>query len=86
MLYYPAILFAADSNGVSGCTVPDLLVNGSGRSTDAAMRDAAASVHELLADLARKGEPFPEPSPVDEIDLDGGTLVYLSATPPHVAA
>lgn len=86
MLLFPAVLFAPDPDGLSGCVVPDLMVNASGASPDAAIRDAAAIVAEHLRDLAAAGEPFPEPSPVDQVDLDGGTLVMLPITIPLAAA
>jgi hypothetical protein len=86
MLFYPAILFPPDSNGLSGCVVPDLLVNASGASPDAALRDAATIMAELLDGMARKGEPFPEPTAAEELDLDGGTLVLLAAPLPSLAA
>lgn len=79
MLYYPAILFPPDANGLSGCAVPDLLINASGTSADAALGDAALIMDELLGDMARKGEPFPEPTPADALERDGGTLVLLTA-------
>lgn len=86
MLHYPAILYPPDANGLSGCAVPDLLVNASGSSPDEALRDAAAIIDALLIDMARKGEPFPEPTPAEEMDLDGGTLVLLAARLPDLAA
>jgi hypothetical protein len=86
MLYYPAILFPPDAMGLSGCIVPDLLVNASGSSPDEALRDAAAIMAELLDGMARKREPFPEPTAAEDLDLDGGTLVLLSAPLPSLAA
>ncbi len=86
MLYYPAVLFPPDPSGLSGCVVPDLIVNASGASPDAALRDAAQIMAELLAGLAQRGEPFPEPSPAEDIPLDGGTLVLIAAPLPTVAA
>jgi len=85
MICYPAILFAPDTAGQSGCTIPDLLVNASGSSPDAAIRDAVAIMTEVLGSMASKGEPFPEPTPTEDIDLDGGTLVVLTAPLPQAA-
>ena len=86
MLHFPAILYPADPAGLHGCVVPDLLVNAGGSSPDAALTDASASVRELLADMASRGEPFPEPTAAEDVDLDGGTLVLLSVPLPAVAA
>jgi len=35
--------------------------------------------------MVQDGEPFPEPTPVDELDLDGGTLVLLQSRRPEAA-
>lgn len=86
MIVYPAILFPPDEAGLSGCLVPDLAVNASGSSPDAALRDAAAVVAEFLAGLSDRGEPFPEATPAEEVDLDGGTLVLLGTPLPTLAA
>jgi hypothetical protein len=86
MLYYPAVLHVADGDGVVGCEVPDLLINASGRDVDEALMDAATILAELLDGMAAKGEAFPEPSRTKDVDLDGGTLVLLSAPRPRVAA
>lgn len=86
MLCYPAILYPPDESGLSGCAVPDLLINASGSSPDNALHDAVAIMAELLADMARNAEAFPEPSATDEVDLDGGTLVILAAPIPSMAA
>jgi hypothetical protein len=85
MIYYPAILFSPDHDGLSGCAVPDLLVNASGRSPDAALRDAAAIAAELLEGMARHGKPFPDPTPAEVLDLDGGTLVLIATPLPGAA-
>lgn len=85
MLLYPAILYPPDASGLSGCLVPDLVVNASGPSPDAAIEDAAGIMAEHLRDLAARGEPFPEPTPVAELDLDGGILVMLPAPLPRAA-
>ena len=82
MLHYPAILFAPDENGVSGCIVPDMAINAAGRSPDEAIRDAAGIIDELLEDMHRDGEAFPDPTPIDELDLRGGTLVFMSVPLP----
>ena len=50
MLIYPAIVFPSDANGLVGCAVPDLLVNATGTSTQAALADAMMIVTELLQD------------------------------------
>ena len=84
MLFYPSILFPPDENGVSGCIVPDLLINAGGASPDDALRDAARSMVELFAMMDRDGEPFPEPTPAEEMELRGGTLVLIGAPPPAV--
>ena len=86
MFVYPTVLFPADSDGIFGCAVDDLLVNASGRSADEAVRDAAGIMAELLQNMAERGEPFPEPTPIDEIDTDGGALVMITAIPPRIAA
>lgn len=86
MLVYPAVLFPADDDGVFGCAVDDLLINASGASADGAIRDAAAILAELLEGMARNGEPFPDPTPVDDVDTEGGTLVMLTAALPRLAA
>lgn len=79
MLIYPAVLYPADEDGIWGCAVPDHLINASGTTKEAAIEDAMRSMNELLADATRDAQPFPEPSDSDEIDLDGGTLVFLQA-------
>ncbi len=79
MIYYPAVIYPADENGLVGCAVPDLLINASGASQDAALTDAATIMQELLADMAREGEAYPEPTPSEDIDLDGGILAILTA-------
>ena len=86
MFVYPAVLFPADADGLFGCAVDDLLINASGRSADEAVRDAADIMNELLGAMAVKGEPFPEPTAVDDLDTDGGTLVMITALPPQIAA
>ncbi|ROU01129.1 type II toxin-antitoxin system HicB family antitoxin [Histidinibacterium lentulum] len=86
MIVYPAILFPPDTAGLSGCLVPDLAVNASGASPDEALRDAAAIVNAFLATLADRGEPFPEATPAEDVDLDGGTLVMLGTPLPTLAA
>ncbi|MEM6616228.1 MAG: hypothetical protein AAF619_06855 [Pseudomonadota bacterium] len=79
MLAYPAVLHDADADGIFGCEVPDLLINASGRSADEAIRDAGNILHELLQQMDRDGEPFPEPTPMDDIEKDAGTLVLLTS-------
>ena len=86
MIAYPAVLFPPDAHGTVGCAIPDLLVNASGRDADDALRDAAGIMAELLSDMARKGEPFPDPTPSQDVDLMGGTLVLVTAQPPSQAA
>ena len=85
VIAYPGILFAPDADGLHGCAVPDLLVNASGASADEAMRDAAAIAADLMDGMARKGEPFPEPTPVEDLDLEGGTLVLIATPLPKAA-
>ena len=85
MSFYPAVLYDPDPDGVVGCIVPDLLINAGGQNRDAALADAVRSMDELLADMARKGEPFPEATPADEVDIDGGVLVLLHARLPAAA-
>ena len=79
MLHHPAILYPAGAAGLHGCVVPDLLVNAGGQSPDGALIDASASVRELLADMAGKGESFPEPTAAGDMDLDDGTLFRSSS-------
>jgi len=79
MIYYPAVVYPPDEQGIVGCAVPDLLINASGSSQDAALIDATAVMQELLANMARAGEAYPEPTPSDELDLDGGVLAILTA-------
>ena len=86
MICYPAVLFPPDEAGLSGCTVPDLLANASGGSPDEALRDATAIMVELTEAMTRKGELFPEPTPAEDVDLNGGTLVLLAVPVPKAAA
>lgn len=79
MIYYPAVIYPADESGLVGCAVPDLLINASGLSQDAALIDATSIMQELLADMARDGEAYPEPSSTEDVDLDGGVLAILTA-------
>ena len=85
MSFYPALLYDPDSSGLVGCTVPDLLINASGRDRESALADAVRSMDELLDDMAKSGDPFPEATPVDEIDTSGGVLVLLHARLPVAA-
>ena len=85
MSFYPAVLHDLDANGLVGCTVPDLLINASGRDRESALQDAVRSMDELLGDAARAGEPFPEPTPADEVDTSGGVLVLLHVRVPASA-
>lgn len=85
MIYFPAILYPVDDDGLHGCAVPDLLINASGSTAEAALHDAAEIMSELLSDMARDGEPFPEPTQIDVMDLDGGTLVLLPGLASHAA-
>ena len=85
MLFYPAVLFDPDANGVHGCIVPDLLINAAGDTIDDALRNAAASMVELFGMMDHDGEPFPDPTPADEMDLRGGTLAMIGAPPPALA-
>jgi len=85
MSFYPAVLFDPDTQGVIGCIVPDLLINAGGHDRETALTDAVRSMDELLADMSRKGEPFPEATPADEIDTEGGVLVLLHARLPAAA-
>ncbi len=85
MSYYPAILHSPDADGLVGCTVPDLLINATGRDRDSALADAVQVMDALLADMARQGEPFPEPTVADDIDFDDGVLVLLHARVPQAA-
>ncbi len=85
MSFYPAVLYDPDPQGLVGCVVPDLLINASGRDCETALADAVRSMEELLADMARKAEPFSEATPADEIDTEGGVLVLLHARLPAAA-
>ncbi len=78
MIHYPAIVFPADTNGLIGVTVPDLLINVTGETEYAALADAAWIMEELLAALARDGEAYPEPSLSDEVELGNGMLAMIS--------
>ena len=82
MISYLAIVYEPDAAGLVGVLVPDLLINASGASQEAALLDATAIMQEVLADMARTGEPFPKPTSPDDLDLDGGTLVILTAPSP----
>jgi hypothetical protein len=79
MSYYPAIVFPPDADGLVGCLVPDLLINATGRDRDDALADAVRSMDELLAEMGRDGEPFPEPTPLEALDSMGGLIVLLHA-------
>lgn len=79
MIYYPAVIYPADESGLVGCAVPDLLINASGVSQDAALTDASTIMQELLADMAKEGEAFPEPTASEDVVLDGGVLAILTA-------
>ncbi|WBU63426.1 hypothetical protein [Paracoccus aerodenitrificans] len=79
MIYYPAVIYPVDAYGFFGVVVPDLLINATGASQDAALIDATVIMQELLADMARDRNPFPEPTQSDQVDLDGGVLVILTA-------
>jgi hypothetical protein len=85
MSFYPAVLFDPDANGIVGCTVPDLLINASGGDRESALADAVRSMDELLGDMARGGEPFPESTPVEKVDTSGGVLVLLHVRLPAAA-
>ena len=85
MSFYPAVLFDRDPEGLVGCVVPDLLINAGGHDRETALADAVRSMDELLADMSRKGEPFPEAPPADEVDTVGGVLVLLHARLPAAA-
>lgn len=82
MLYFPAVLHRTDAQGLSGCHVPDFLIVAGGRSDDDALRDALGIMEELMEDMVRDNEPLPDPTPAEEVDLDGGMLVMLAAVPP----
>lgn len=85
MSIYPAVLYDPDPNGLFGYVVPDLLINASGRDHESALAAAVRSMDELLCDMTKAGEPFPEATPVDEIDTSGGVLVLLHVRLPAAA-
>lgn len=85
MSYYPAIVFPPDENGLVGCVIPDLMINATGRDRDSALADAVRSMDELLDDISRAAEPFPEPTPIDDLDAEGGVLVLLHTRTPQAA-
>lgn len=85
MLVYPAILHGPGASGGYGVVVPDFLLNSGGPDANAALEDAVRSMEEVLLEFDRAGEPFPEPSLVEDLDLDGGLLVMISVRTPVTA-
>ncbi len=76
-IFYPAILYPADSNGLHGVVVPGIAVNASGPDSQSALAEAALVLQEVVDDLRADGLDAPAPQDAGELDADGGTIVLL---------
>lgn len=90
-IYFPAILFRQDGDGVAGCTIPGPNINAGGETDDAALADAAEVLQAVIEEALEEGEPLPEPATTalvfEEIaEVGAGVLVLIPASMPVRAA
>ena len=85
-LYYPAILFEGDAEGVFCVTVPGINVNGQGPDRESALEDAATILQDVVDNLAAMGHPIPRPGRLsDTVAQDGAAVTFPAFIPALVA-
>ena len=78
---YPAVIDG--ERGAYGVVVPDIGANGMGATVDEALSEAEEVLAELVELILKDGNPIPEPSALEDVELGSGEMVaYVTLRTP----